>query len=449
MSDTEQQPSSEYHNSHGPDQSTSNEYTSSTNHTHQQQQSNTKASRSRSPQRHNDSNEHRHDAMSDHAAPPRNRDVNNEIIESRFIVPSSLCGGIIGKGGDTITIIRDKSGCQITLLRTGQSDIKHRPPPDMYDSRLVQERIMHLKGTIQQNALCLKIVYETIAHLMDHIPPVQSSIESSTDISSISTPIISIDWLLHEKLIGSIIGKSGQRIKDTCESTGAKIRVNSDLLPHSSEKIINIKGTLDQIYNAMIILLQQSTEQYMDRPVVNVPYVPLPPPSSRPAYDDRYAGYGRADERDIRSYRERDRYEDRTYRADYRDRDYRRDRSPVRPSGETRNAFDDVRDIRGRDRRDISPTRSYNPAASNPDDIVQNIIVPSAAAGGIIGRRGAMIQELRRRVQCRVNIMDSVPGRPDERTIVISGTRKQVDYAIDEIKRSVDEFEASRYMERR
>ncbi len=85
----------------------------------------------------------------------------------------------------------------------------------------------------------------------------------------------------------------------------------------------------------------------------------------------------------------------------------------------------------------------------DPNDIVQNIIIPSAAAGGVIGRGGTMIQDLRRRASCRINIMNVDPTRPEERLIVISGSQKQVDYAIDEIRRAVDAFEASKHVERR
>uniref|UniRef100_G1Q4C6 Heterogeneous nuclear ribonucleoprotein K n=1 Tax=Myotis lucifugus TaxID=59463 RepID=G1Q4C6_MYOLU len=75
-------------------------------------------------------------------------------------------------------------------------------------------------------------------------------------------PIITTQVTIPKDLAGSIIGKGGQRIKQTQHESGASIKIDEPL-GGSEDRIITISGTEDQIRNAQY-LLQNSVKQYAD-----------------------------------------------------------------------------------------------------------------------------------------------------------------------------------------
>ncbi|XP_070270261.1 heterogeneous nuclear ribonucleoprotein K-like [Myotis yumanensis] len=75
-------------------------------------------------------------------------------------------------------------------------------------------------------------------------------------------PIITTQVTIPKDLAGSIIGKGGQRIKQTRHESGASIKIDEPL-GGSEDRIITISGTEDQIWNAQY-LLQNSVKQYAD-----------------------------------------------------------------------------------------------------------------------------------------------------------------------------------------
>lgn len=61
---------------------------------------------------------------------------------------------------------------------------------------------------------------------------------------------------------GTLIGKGGSKIKEIKDSTGASMQVAADMLPNSSERVVNISGPVDSIldciYEISYILLSVS-----------------------------------------------------------------------------------------------------------------------------------------------------------------------------------------------
>jgi heterogeneous nuclear rnp K-like protein 2 len=54
--------------------------------------------------------------------------------------------------------------------------------------------------------------------------------------------------LVAHQLAGSIIGKQGSRIKAIQEQSGAKIVISKDLLPQSTERVVEVTGTDKELY---------------------------------------------------------------------------------------------------------------------------------------------------------------------------------------------------------
>lgn len=65
---------------------------------------------------------------------------------------------------------------------------------------------------------------------------------------------------------GPLIGKGGSKIKEIRDSTGAAMQVAADMLPNSTERIVNISGSveaiLDCIYEISLILLSVSSVEF-------------------------------------------------------------------------------------------------------------------------------------------------------------------------------------------
>jgi heterogeneous nuclear rnp K-like protein len=54
--------------------------------------------------------------------------------------------------------------------------------------------------------------------------------------------------LIAHQLAGSVIGKGGSKIKAVQESSHARVVISKDLLPQSTERVVEILGTPDQMY---------------------------------------------------------------------------------------------------------------------------------------------------------------------------------------------------------
>jgi heterogeneous nuclear rnp K-like protein len=74
--------------------------------------------------------------------------------------------------------------------------------------------------------------------------------EAVMDASSIEK--ITIRLLIAHQLAGSVIGKSGSKIKSIQEGSGAKIVISKDLLPQSTERVIEVVGSKESIHKALL-----------------------------------------------------------------------------------------------------------------------------------------------------------------------------------------------------
>lgn len=56
-----------------------------------------------------------------------------------------------------------------------------------------------------------------------------------------------IRLLVAHQLMGSIIGKGGAKIREIQETSAAKIVVSKEMLPQSTERVIEIFGSADSV----------------------------------------------------------------------------------------------------------------------------------------------------------------------------------------------------------
>jgi len=206
--------------------------------------------------------------------------------------------------------------------------------------------------------------------------------------------------------MGSVIGKAGARIREIQEDSGAKIVVSKEMLPQSTERVIDIYGLADCIQIAVNQIGECILADY-DRAAGTIPYQPQPRTTTI-----RTSGF---------------RFDDGPTSASA---GHSRRRSSL--SGESPSVASPggARRFSRSGPSSATPTSSNSPASatrSTPggpntaeDGPPQTLTVPNEMIGCIIGKGGQFINQIRRISGARLRIDDRREGH-DERTVFISG----------------------------
>ena len=176
--------------------------------------------------------------------------------------------------------------------------------------------------------------------------------------------------LISHNLMGTIIGRSGLKIKAIQDGSGARMVASKEILPQSTERVVDVQGSPEAIGRAIEEIGRCLLEDW-ERGLGTVLYNPG-------AADERTGG--------------------RRYPPSYNGR---------RPNGDS-NA------------RAPSPP---SPTAGIPANLrTQNISIPSDMVGCIIGRGGTKITEIRRLSGSRISIAKAPHDETGERMFTIVGT---------------------------
>ncbi|KAJ3188039.1 hypothetical protein HK101_009271 [Irineochytrium annulatum] len=181
------------------------------------------------------------------------QDVNgaNRAIGFRAIISSKEAGVVIGKNGKNVADIRDKSGAKVM--------VSEQIPAAL-------ERIVTATGSLDAiskafGLMALKIVEEQTG-----------AVGSATDVKQRA---VALKLLIPHARMGSVIGKSGQKIKEIQDASGSKILACEDILPNSTERIVTVTGVSDAIhiaaYHIGLVLLE-----HPERAIGTIPYKPMP-----------------------------------------------------------------------------------------------------------------------------------------------------------------------------
>ncbi|KAH8102441.1 hypothetical protein BXZ70DRAFT_782204 [Cristinia sonorae] len=272
----------------------------------------------------------------------------NEVLTLRALVSTKDAGVIIGKGGKNVADLRDQTGVKAGVSKVVQG---------------VHERVLTVSGSVEGVAKAYGLI---VSQLLSSTP---SSPVSSTP----SAPPSSIRLLISHNLMGSVIGRNGLKIKAIQDSSGARMIASKDILPQSTERIVEVQGSSDSIARAVEEIGRCLLEDW-DRGVGTVYFHP-----------------GSNDERSGR-------------------------RSGQQSGGGGRRTNGDA-PPRGR----TSP--SPNSPTPPPTNLrTQNISIPSDMVGCIIGRNGTKITEIRRLSGSKISIAKEPHDETGERMFTIVGT---------------------------
>jgi heterogeneous nuclear rnp K-like protein len=160
-------------------------------------------------------------------------------IHVRAVISSAEAATCIGKGGENVTQIRRLSGAKCTV-----SDY----------SRGAVERILTVSGAQDAVAKAFGLIIRTLNN---------EPLEASSTAQSKTYPL---RLLIPHILIGSIIGKSGVRIREIQEASGARLNASDSCLPLSTERSLVVLGVADAVhiatYYIAVTLVEQLTERF-------------------------------------------------------------------------------------------------------------------------------------------------------------------------------------------
>ena len=146
----------------------------------------------------------------------------------RALVSTKEAGIIIGKGGATIASLREKSG-----VKAGVSKVVPG----------VQDRVFSATGELEGIATA----FGEIAKLLLETPLSDPYLPAPPTNS-----FTSIRLLISHNLMGTVIGRAGAKIKQIQDLSGARMVASKEMLPQSTERVVEVQGSTDAIKTAIL-----------------------------------------------------------------------------------------------------------------------------------------------------------------------------------------------------
>ncbi|KAJ3192003.1 RNA binding protein, heterogenous nuclear RNP-K like protein [Entophlyctis luteolus] len=316
----------------------------------------------------------------DDESPQQGSSPSASIVTVRALVTTKEAGVVIGSAGKNVAEIRDATG-----VKAGVSKVVPG----------VHERVLSVSGTCIGVAKAFAMIAKFL--IESPVPPPMQT-QSQLQFPECAT----VRVLVSHHLIGAVIGKGGAKIKKIQEDSGAKVVVSKDMLPQSTERVVEILGLAKSIevavFNVAEIVFNDG------KPSVGViPYVPQAKSNNDNSSSRRTGG----------------RFDD-------------------GKDGANGNSSSNYSSNSRQDRR-----RSSNPAqSSSADEQTQNLNIPSDMVGCIMGKGGSFISNIRRQSGARLRISETSSVDPatgkDERVITVSGTAEAVAKALQLIWEQLD-----------
>ncbi|KAF9434571.1 RNA binding protein, heterogenous nuclear RNP-K like protein, partial [Entomortierella beljakovae] len=204
--------------------------------------------------------------------------------------------------------------------------------------------------------------------------------------------ISSIRLLISHNMMGTIIGRQGLKIKHIQDASSARMVASKEMLPQSTERIVEVQGTIDAIRIAIYEIGKCLVEDW-DRGVGAILYNPTAPFSSSTSSSGGFAQMSS-------SGGSRSKYTSRTGNGS----DFARTRSEAFGGGSS------------------SSGGFSNNSANNANLRTQEISIPADMVGCIIGKQGSKISEIRRLSGSRISIAKVPHDESGERMFTIVGT---------------------------
>ncbi|OMJ16162.1 RNA-binding protein rnc1 [Smittium culicis] len=352
----------------------------------------------------------------------------------RALVSTKEAGIIIGKSGKNVSDLRD-----LAQVKAGVSKVV----PENHD------RVLSISGSIEN----VTHAYEIVAQTLFDNPPVNSS--PSFQINSpepFKKNSIVIRILISHNLMGTIIGKQGVKIKNIQDNSGSRLIATKEMLPQSTERVVEIHGTVPQvkvaIYEIGKCLIEDS-----ERGVGTVLYnpsarVPTVSSLSNPYVNNPRASVDFSPDFDSQPSNNNYKYSrGRSYTTSIANSNNNQESMissiPVPPQNDVSFAYQNNAPALPNNRylpphlQQLNRFRSQSVSANSqfqnkqtPELYTQEISIPGDMVGCIIGKAGSRITEIRRISGSRIEIAKASDPDSGERLFTISGTSESNEKAI-------------------
>ncbi|EDN10492.1 KH domain RNA-binding protein [Histoplasma capsulatum] len=303
--------------------------------------------------------------------PKTDEEYAQSTLTLRAIVSSKEAGVIIGKAGKNVADLRDETGVKAGVSKVVQG---------------VHDRVLTVTGPLQGTAKAYAIVAKG---LLEGAPQLGMGGVASNNGTH------PVRLLISHNQMGTIIGRQGLKIKYIQDASGVRMVAQKEMLPQSTERIVEVQGTPEGIEKAvweigkcLIDDWQRGTGTVLYNPAVRAS-VGGGPLNNSLGSGASTGGYG--------------------------GRSYNR----------TGNGADFSDQTGGYNRRSNSDAASRGiPLVTEDGEEVQtqNISIPSDMVGCIIGRGGSKISEIRRSSGARISIAKAPHDETGERMFTIMGS---------------------------
>ncbi|KAH8378904.1 hypothetical protein KR009_001953 [Drosophila setifemur] len=166
----------------------------------------------------------------------------------RLIMQGKEVGSIIGKKGEIVNRFREESGAKINI-----------------SDGACPERIVTVSGTTNSIFSAFTLITKKFEEWCSQF----------NDVGKVGKTQIPIRLIVPASQCGSLIGKSGSKIKEIRQTTGCSIQVASEMLPNSTERAVTLSGSAEQItqciYQICLVMLESPPRG------ATIPYRPKPP----------------------------------------------------------------------------------------------------------------------------------------------------------------------------
>jgi heterogeneous nuclear rnp K-like protein 2 len=361
------------------------------------------------------------------ATPKTEEEYAQSMLTLRAIVSSKEAGVIIGKAGKNVADLRDETGVKAgvskvvpgvhdrVLTVTGPLQGTARAYAIVAKGLLEGAPQMGMGGVVSNNGTHRKSsnVPSTLPkESSESLPEKASSACVSTQLHQLSLnprarmkPISRANFpkavrlLISHNQMGTIIGRQGLKIKHIQDASGVRMVAQKEMLPQSTERIVEVQGTPEGIEKAvweigkcLIDDWQRGTGTVLYNPAVRASLGGSQPVQQNNNSTGTGNGYN------SRQYNRTGNGADFSDNSGYNNS--RRSNSDAGAGG-----------------------RGYPLVTEDGDEIqTQNISIPADMVGCIIGRAGSKITEIRRSSGARISIAKAPHDETGERMFTIMGS---------------------------
>ncbi|KAG0651813.1 RNA-binding that suppresses serine/threonine protein phosphatase [Hyphodiscus hymeniophilus] len=297
----------------------------------------------------------------------------------RAIVSSKEAGVIIGKGGKNVADLRDETGVKAGVSKVVQG---------------VHDRVLTIAGGCEAISKAYAIVAKA---LLEGAP----QMGMGGVVSNNGTHPIKL--LISHNQMGTIIGRQGLKIKHIQDVSGVRMVAQKEMLPQSTERIVEVQGGPEGIQKAVWEICKCLIDDWQ-RGTGTVLYNPVVRTQTGSGPGGMSGGNGGREYNNARVTRTGN-------GADFSD-------GGPRPYINRRSDSDAAQ--RG------PPTHDEN----GEELQTQNISIPSDMVGCIIGRAGSKISEIRKASGARISIAKAPHDDTGERMFTIMGSAKANETAL-------------------